>query len=287
VADGLWLVFWGYVLKVFVADNLAPLVDGVFDAPSAPTGLATLVAVYAFAFQIFGDFAGYSSIAVGVARMMGFELSTNFLFPYFVTNPRDFWRNWHVSLSTWLRDYLYIPLGGNRGTRTRVSRNLLLTMLLGGLWHGAAWSFVLWGAYQGALLIGHRWIDTLGSPIASRLPPALERPWRVAKVVGMFHLTCLGWLIFRSTSVARVGSMLKAVLTAPGPLSHAVVLSMLQLVFFTWLMLAVQLLMRRSPDIARIDGVPEPARVGILAAMLYSLVVWGSYGGTELIYFQF
>ncbi len=125
-----------------------------------------LVATVAFAFQIYGDFAGYSNIARGVSKLMGIELNVNFLFPYFVTSPQAFWRNWHISLSTWLRDYLYIPLGGNRGSAAETNRNLMITMTLGGLWHGAAWTFVIWGLYQGVVLV---------------LARALMRSWAAAR----------------------------------------------------------------------------------------------------------
>src|SRR5689334_10694399 len=156
VVEGLWLIAWGLFMKVFVADNLGHIVDAVFTPGHVLAGPDVLLAVYAFAFQIYGDFSGYSDIARGTSKLMGIDLTVNFLFPYFVTSPQAFWRNWHISLSTWLRDYLYIPLGGNRGSAWQTRRNLMITMVLGGLWHGAAWSFVIWGAYQGALLIAYR-----------------------------------------------------------------------------------------------------------------------------------
>src|SRR3954471_4549914 len=154
--DGAWLIAWGFFQKIFVADNLASLANIVFDPATHQTGVNVLLGMYAFAFQIYGDFAGYSNIARGLSKLMGIELIENFRFPYFVRSPQAFWRNWHISLSTWLRDYLYIPLGGSRGTPAQTQRNLLITMLLGGLWHGAAWTFVLWGLYQGVLLIAYR-----------------------------------------------------------------------------------------------------------------------------------
>jgi alginate O-acetyltransferase complex protein AlgI len=151
--DGAWLIAWGYFQKVFVADNLAALADAVFAPAAQPSGINVLVGVYAFAFQIYGDFAGYSNIARGTSKLMGIELIENFRFPYFVRTPQIFWRHWHISLSTWLRDYLYIPLGGSRGPEWKTWRNLIITMGLGGLWHGAAWTFVIWGLYHGVLLV--------------------------------------------------------------------------------------------------------------------------------------
>ena len=151
LSTGAWLIATGLFKKIVVADNLSPMVDAVF-APAFPAaGGDVLIATYAFALQIYGDFAGYSDMARGLSQLFGIELNVNFRFPYAVTNPREFWRHWHISLSTWLRDYLYKPLGGSRGGRWATNRNLLITMVLGGLWHGAAWSFVLWGAYQGVV----------------------------------------------------------------------------------------------------------------------------------------
>ena len=195
---------WGCFQKMFVADNLAPLVDTVFGPSATPAGADVLVAAWAFAFQIYGDFAGYSNIARGVSRLMGIELNVNFLFPYFVMSPQAFWRHWHISLSTWLRDYLYIPLGGNRGGAWKTNRNLMITMALGGLWHGAAWTFVLWGLYQGAVLVAARAISRM-----ERCAPACGsardcRRRAIALGVLMFQVTCFGWLIFRAESFGQL-----------------------------------------------------------------------------------
>ena len=152
---GLYLILLGLVKKVAIADGIAGSVSAVYDG-TAPVGFGDAWgATFLFAAQIYCDFSGYSDIAIGVAKLLGIDLMTNFNLPYVSRNPGEFWRRWHISLSTWLRDYLYIPLGGNRGGTVRTYRNLMVTMLLGGLWHGAAWNFVLWGGYQGALQVGH------------------------------------------------------------------------------------------------------------------------------------
>ena len=150
-----WLIAWGYFQKIFVADNLARSSRRRSSIQRlAQTGINILLGVYAFAFQIYGDFAGYSNIARGTSKLMGIELIDELPFSRtWSGSPQAFWRNWHISLSTWLRDYLYIPLGGSRGSEWNTRRNLFITMVLGGLWHGAAWTFVVWGVYQGALLI--------------------------------------------------------------------------------------------------------------------------------------
>ncbi len=169
VRQGVWLITWGLYQKMVVADNLSLIVNAAFApysavgaTPAVPEdGLRLLIAVYAYAVQIYCDFAGYTDMARGTARLLGFDIMLNFNLPYFAKNPSDFWRRWHISLSTWLRDYLYIPLGGNRHGTWQTCRNLMLTMVLGGLWHGAAWTFVLWGAFHGSLLVIYRAILTL------------------------------------------------------------------------------------------------------------------------------
>jgi D-alanyl-lipoteichoic acid acyltransferase DltB (MBOAT superfamily) len=159
--------------KVVLADNLAPLVEMAYNHPK-PGALLVALGTLAFGFQIYCDFSGYSDIARGIARLLGFELIWNFNLPYFATNLREFWRRWHISLSTWLRDYLYISLGGNRRGALRTMANLFATMLLGGLWHGAAWNFLAWGAWHGCGLCIHRlWMSTRSKKSASTLAPAL------------------------------------------------------------------------------------------------------------------
>ncbi len=154
--EGVYLILWGLVKKVVVADNLALVVNDLFGRWSGLDGGSCLLAVYAFAFQIYGDFSGYTDIARGVAKCLGFEIPLNFNLPFFATSPQDFWNRWHISLSHWLRDYLYITLGGSRRGTLVTYRNLMLTMILGGLWHGAQWTFVVWGIYHGILLVLHR-----------------------------------------------------------------------------------------------------------------------------------
>ncbi len=196
--QGSYLIFWGLAKKIVVADNLSKhIVDPLFNQWQTIDGGLALLAIYAFAFQIYCDFSGYTDAARGIAKCLGIELALNFNLPYFATSPQDFWNRWHISLSTWLRDYLYIPLGGSRGPRWMLYRNLMLTMIIGGLWHGAAWTFVLWGTYQGLLLVGHRllrpWLDRI------RPTDPIDRAcWKAVRIVATFHMVCLGWLIFRA-----------------------------------------------------------------------------------------
>lgn len=189
------LIAAGLFKKMVVATYLAEaLVDDVFAFPDRFTSLEVLLGVYAYAVQIYADFSGYTDIAIGVALLLGIHLPDNFNQPYRAATIQDFWRRWHMSLSRWLRDYLYIPLGGNRGGTWRRDRNLLLTMLLGGLWHGAAWTFVLWGIFHGlGLLVERR--------LGLRLP-------RIAALVLTFHFVCFGWILFRAESLGAAGAVL-------------------------------------------------------------------------------
>ena len=219
------LILGGLFKKMVLADVLATsLVDGVFADPGGATGLETLLAIYGYALQIYGDFSGYSDIAIGIALLLGFRFPVNFDQPYRALSLSDFWRRWHISLSSWLRDYLYIGLGGNRRGRARTARNLLATMLLGGLWHGAGWTFILWGAIHGVGLVVERWM-------AQRW--LSDDPGRVARIVRSlvtFHLVCAAWVFFRSVDVERAIEVFASLggtwLSAPG-LSGGVVLLLL------------------------------------------------------------
>jgi len=279
--EGLIRILVGFFKKVYVADNCALLANYVF-APATPLNAPwALLGGVAFAFQIYGDFSGYTDIARGAAKLLGVELVPNFRFPYLARNPSDFWSRWHISLSTWFRDYVYIPLGGNRGSQWQTARNLLLTMLLAGLWHGAAWTFVIWGAYHGFLLLLYRfgpliWLnrrqyDSLGHGL-------------VAWVI-MAALTVVGWAIFRSPSLEHFWTWLTALgdwraATLPWRSSwwwlviHVAPLFLLQ--GLTW---------RRADETQLLD-LSWPTR-GLIYAILIILVVSSTAQDQEFIYFQF
>jgi D-alanyl-lipoteichoic acid acyltransferase DltB (MBOAT superfamily) len=285
VRDGLWLIAWGYFQKVFVADNLAGLANTVFDPNAHPAGVNVLLGVYAFAFQIYGDFAGYSNIARGLSKLMGIELIENFRFPYFVRTPQQFWRHWHISLSTWLRDYLYIPLGGNRRGEARTRINLLLTMVLGGLWHGAAWPFVFWGVYQGLILVGYR-----AARESKPLYRWLEGPGRVATLTSwllMFHVTCYGWLIFRARSAGQIGDLTARLVGNFAPGSADVQGLLVPLLLYTVPLLAIHVMEALQDDVLIVPRLPLWVRYSIYTATLYLTILFGNFGGAEFIYFQF
>ncbi|MDR2510140.1 MAG: MBOAT family protein [Spirochaetaceae bacterium] len=201
VSSGLRLAAWGMFKKVVIADRLALYVNAVYGAPASYDAGALFLAAFFFAFQIYCDFSGYSDIAIGTARVLGFNLMSNFRQPYFAASISDFWRRWHISLSTWFKDYLYIPLGGGRKGALRQKINLMITFLLSGLWHGAAWHFVIWGALHGLFQIAERCVD--GVKKSACPSGTAQRPrfiGKAARVCATFALVCFAWIFFRAAS---------------------------------------------------------------------------------------
>ena len=193
---GVTLMAFGFLKKMFFADNIAPLVDNIFNNPVGLESFAIVLGTIAFGIQIYGDFSGYSDIAIGAALILGFKLPLNFNKPYFATSPSDFWKRWHISLSSWLRDYLYIPLGGNRKSNGHTYFNLITVMFLGGMWHGASWNFVIWGVLHGAYLAVHKLIS-------DRFPSLKNNPFfksKIGKITSILitqYLVFLAWIPFR------------------------------------------------------------------------------------------
>lgn len=204
------MVAWGYVMKCVVADSLSGVSDIRFACPIAHGSLSLIIGVVFYTFQIYADFAGYSLIAIGLARMLGYEFNRNFDRPYFSASFSEFWRRWHISLSSWLRDYLYIPLGGNRKGRARTYVNLILVMFLGGLWHGAAWTFVAWGLIHGAYLSIQRLLGPFLEDLATKL--RLPRPLtRAALIPCVFLLTSFAWIFFRAQTFGDAWSVIRGI----------------------------------------------------------------------------
>ncbi|MCL4294548.1 MAG: MBOAT family protein [Anaerolineae bacterium] len=213
VNSGLRLMLWGMFQKVVIADRLGLYVNAVYDNPSNWAGWPILLATFFFAFQIYCDFAGYSDIAIGAARVLGFNLMENFRRPYFAQSPSEFWGRWHISLSTWFRDYLYIPLGGNRVSLPRWYLNLMIVFLVSGLWHGAAWTFVVWGGLHGLYMVGDVASKSLRGKLAHRL--GLDRQPTIQVMLSgfvTFSLVCLAWVFFRANSVAEAFLLLNNLL---------------------------------------------------------------------------
>jgi alginate O-acetyltransferase complex protein AlgI len=279
--EGLALMLVGFFKKMFVADNCAVLANYAFD-PNTPLNTTwILIGSLAFAFQIYGDFSGYTDIARGTSQLLGIRLSRNFAFPYFALTPSEFWTRWHITLSSWFRDYVYIPLGGNRRSSVITLRNLWITMLLAGLWHGASWTFILWGAYHAALLSAYRLVPGCETWLRAR------NDWRVpAGWLLMFSFTLGGWVIFRCGSLEQLARWFAALgrwnaagaVPATGP--------------FIWLLvhiaplLLLQLATRRSRDEARMEQWSWPARTAAFVLM-FLLVATNYSPNNEFIYFQF
>ncbi len=281
IRTGTWLCIWGLYKKIVIADNLAPLANRIFTDPSAASSGELIAAILAFTFQIYCDFSGYSDMARGLSRMLGFDIMVNFNLPYIARTPTEFWRRWHISLSTWLRDYLYISLGGNRYSALLTYRNLMITMLLGGLWHGAAWNYVLWGAYQGFILVLYRLfhIDTWIAQRQSSL--VVQRLQDLALIAIMFILICLGWLLFRAPSLQVIGTFIA------GMNSLEYVPQLTTVAFYIWPLLTYQALQLWRGNLEPLTQVPWFLRFNVQLFVVYSLLLLASKGGQQFIYFNF
>ena len=279
IRSGLLLILMGLAKKVAVADALAPFVNDAFSDPSSRSGLVMLFAVYGFAFQIYADFSGYSDIARGTSRLLGIELVENFAQPYLSRNITVFWRSWHISLSDWLRDYLYISLGGNRKGQWKTYRNLMLTMLLGGLWHGASWNFVIWGGLQGLFLATHRRFRMRSDVTRDTMPTWGDVP----AIIATFHLTCFAWIFFRAASFSEAVDVISRIASLSTGFDPAMLLVAVMAVAMT----ALDLVQRRGHDHTAILRY-QPLVRGALYASMFLLVL--GFSGTrpvQFIYFQF
>lgn len=299
---GLRLFGWGIFKKVVVADNLGKIVDQVFAQPASYDSVSLVIAVYAFAFQIYCDFSGYTDMARGLARMMGFNLSINFNLPYFSRNLTDFWRRWHMTLSNWIRDYVYIPMGGNREGEFRTYKNLIITMALCGLWHGAGFNYILWGVYNGVILALEKFLATT----------SLTRFWHnrsvFTRIFVNFHVICFGWILFRSEDMGHffsyISSMLHNSVVVPSEILHMASLN--ELVAYLWETLfvgskshiilftfyVIPLVMVQAWQNKDQDHFFEIKYNPVLKGSIYGLffvgiLLFGAEDGKQFIYFQF
>lgn len=280
----------GFFKKVGVADALAPAVDIRFQNPGACSGADLLGALYLFAVQIYCDFSGYTDIARGVSKLMGIELSLNFNHPYFAWNITEFWRRWHISLSTWLRDYLYIPLGGNRKGTAKTYRNLMLTMLLGGLWHGASWTFVVWGGLHGLYLSLHKyWLDLKGNSIKSTASSAMNAIVFPLKVIFTFHLVALTWIFFRAKSFDVAWSYLSGiVLWRQAGAADSMNYIGIRIVLLLAALFGLELLQEGNREQTGLLQLNWMARGICYATLILLILVFGGWSAQiPFIYFQF
>ena len=289
---GLFLITVGFLKKVAIADGVSPIVDQIFGSSGNLAWIDVVVGSVLFAIQIYCDFSGYTDIARGLSKLLGIDLMLNFNLPYFASNPQDFWRRWHISLSTWLRDYLYLPLGGNRGGLAFVCRNLMLTMLLGGLWHGAAWNFVIWGFYQGSCLCIYRiWRDRRSQRSVEQTITA-EQTWkqaalRLIAIVGFFFITCYGWLLFRAHSLAQILHFSSLLIGDFGDMHYSAGVPRLSSLLGMALLLLMELAQYWTGDRHFYRRFPAPIRGFQIAAMLAIIMIGMSNEPAQFIYFQF
>jgi alginate O-acetyltransferase complex protein AlgI len=302
-ASGFYLMVWGFFKKLVIADNVGVIANKVF-ALSDPSFEILWAGVFAFAIQIYADFSAYTDIARGSSRWLGFELTENFDHPYLARTPADFWRRWNISLSTWFRDYVYVPLGGSRVPRAAWTRNVLVTFLLSGLWHGASWNYVCWGLYHGVLLVitRGRWRPGAASSDQANLPegaPILRRPaargWPVEmlQIGGMFVLTLFGWLLFRETDLSAIVRDLRLSPRHSTPLDRQIGLYLFLLAFgYSIPLWAQSIWIEQSrhgprPSRARQSWSVTGLRALACGAAFAGILVLRSRTSLDFIYFQF
>ena len=289
---GIQMMLWGYFMKLGIAENVATYVDAVFNNLPMHSGSSVALASFFFTFQIFCDFGGYSLIAIGCAHCVGITLMQNFRQPYLATSIRDFWRRWHISLTTWFTDYVYIPLGGNRCSRLRHKRNIIATFLASGLWHGANYTFIVWGAYHGILQV----MEVLWSEIKRKLNINKSlTDYKVTRLIAVactFVLASIGWILFRANSMSDALLAFKKILTDHGPLYNGAGKPAIALpIILIGVLLCREMYLERKKQ-------PVPVRQSLTrreyiasmissAALLIIILLCGNFEGGQFIYFQF
>ncbi|GAA4156997.1 MBOAT family protein [Chryseobacterium ginsenosidimutans] len=285
-ADGMRQILWGFFKKMVIADNCAPLVNDIFTHYQTESASNLVLGAVLFAFQIYGDFSGYSDIALGVSRLFGIELLKNFSFPYFSRDIAEFWRRWHISLSSWFRDYLYIPLGGSKGGLMMKIRNTFIIFLVSGFWHGANWTFIIWGGlnalYFMPLLITDKNRQNLEVVAMGKLIPSFKE---IFQILITFSLTCFAWIFFRAASVSQAISYIgkicnKTILSIPPHLPYKI----LSLVGIMLLIEWINRNMFHGLEIKRFN--PWLRRI-LYLVIIYIILRYANFGNNEFIYFQF
>ena len=303
VSSGLRLMLWGFFKKLVVADRMSLIVDAVYNHPHSFRGGHLLIGTYCFAFQIYCDFSGYTDIARGAARVLGFRLMRNFDSPYLATSVGEFWRRWHISLSTWFKDYLYIPLGGSRVGAARHCLNLLVVFLLSGLWHGASWTFVVWGALHGFYLVSGVAIRALRARFFASAGEMTGYASRLVKTLFTFHLVAIAWIFFRADSlheaiwmigriladIAHPAEVIEQLRHPPfGPWEPIFTVFNLRLSLLLIIaMEAVQLLQHKKRDSRGFDYAPVWVRWAAYYGVILVILWIGDLGAKSFIYFQF
>ncbi len=301
VSDGIKLMLWGFFKKLVIADRIAVFVDHAYSNPGGESGVTLLFATYLFAFQIYCDFSGYSDIAIGAARVLGYDLMVNFRRPYFAQSIGQFWQRWHISLSTWFRDYLYISLGGNRVSKWRWQYNIMIVFLLSGFWHGANWTFLIWGALHGAFLL----VSRFTKPYRDKLVAALRFSddslvLKLIRIALTFHLVLLAWVFFRAESVGDAMTVLLRIVSINSIDLTADLAAGFNFrnVFIGWFELAisvaslvllttVELFQRKDSLRVQLCDRPVWLRWGLCYGLILTIIIFGVSEHAEFIYFQF
>ncbi len=288
--DGFRLILWGLFKKIVIADTCAKYANIIFSQHETMAGTTLMLGAVYFAFQIYGDFSGYSDIAIGTARLFGFSLMTNFRTPYFSRDMAEFWRRWHISLSTWFRDYLYIPLGGSKGSKSRIIRNTFIIFVVSGFWHGANWTFLFWGLlnalYFIPLLITNKNRSHLGEVAHGKWLPSLKEG---AQIMATFALTCIAWVFFRSENISHAFSYLYHIyanaFVHPGQFIVYIKGSFIGLFI---LFITIEWINRTKPHALYINDykIPRPLKWGLYYFLILAIFVWGGEQ-QSFIYFQF
>jgi D-alanyl-lipoteichoic acid acyltransferase DltB (MBOAT superfamily) len=293
ITDGLKIMLWGFFLKVVIADRLGMAVEQAYGNPEQYSGLPLLLATYFFSFQIYCDFAGYSLIAIGSAQIMGYNLMDNFRRPYFSKSIAEFWKRWHISLSTWFRDYLYIPLGGNRVAKSRWLFNLFVVFLVSGLWHGANWNFVIWGGLHGIYLVGSIVTENIRNSFVKIIGLSkIPKVHSFVKIFITFHLVALGWIFFRTDNVADAWYIISHIFSGAelsierfymGFSQAEFIVAILSIFFMESVHLMQEHIKIRKFFSERSIFFRYPVYIIILAVIL----LFGVFEETDFIYFQF
>jgi alginate O-acetyltransferase complex protein AlgI len=299
VKESLLQIGWGLFKKIVIADRIAIIVNTIYDNPTNFDGLSLIIATILFAFQIYCDFSGYSDIAIGCAKIMGYNLMENFKSPYFSKTITEFWRSWHISLSSWFKEYLYIPLGGNRVSISRIYVNILIVFLLSGLWHGANWTFIVWGGLHAIYqIVGNLTRKTRLSIYAILKINANNLVYKIFQRFFIFSIVCFAWIFFRAESVSQALYIIKNLSIYSSQNSFAMFINSCGLnisefiiaCVFISLLLFVEGFAKKSNFYAWILRRKLAIRWGIYYLLIFSLIIFGAYGGfneTQFIYFQF
>ncbi len=293
VTDGLKLMLWGFFKKVVIADRLAIIVNTIYASPTEYTGLPLIISTIFFAFQIYCDFSGYSDIAIGSSQIMGISLMDNFKRPYFSSSISEFWKRWHISLSSWFKDYLYIPLGGNRVSISRHYLNIFVVFLISGLWHGANWTFVIWGALHGIYILFEKITRTLKDKLLILTRLILFPRWvRFFEITSTFILVTIGWIFFRANTLSDAVYILTHLFQDISFSSKGIIKGVdwldLSIAFGAILFMELIHLIQEHRSIRQfLDNKPLLLRWSIYLAIILLILLFGVFNGTKFIYFQF